>query len=60
VSLGHSHSHRRRAEPPGRPPDQHRIADRLGRRDQQQRLRVGGEHLQPAAEALLDPRRDRL
>ena len=47
-------------EPPGRPPHQHSIACRLGRRDEHQRPRVGGQRLDPSPEALLDPGRDRL
>ena len=44
-------------EPLGRAPQQHRLADRLGRRDQQQPLRLRRERLEPPPEALLDPTR---
>src|SRR6516165_5466239 len=60
VRLGGLRGGSRDREPLGRPPDQHRIADRLGRHDQQQRPRIGGQRLQPTSEALLDPRRDPL
>jgi hypothetical protein len=36
-------------------PQQHRVADRLGRRDQQQPLRVGRQLLESSPKALLDP-----
>ena len=42
-------------EPLGAAPHQHRIADRLRRREQQEPLRVGGQGLHAPPEALLDP-----
>jgi hypothetical protein len=47
------------AKPLGRPPQQHRVADRVGRRDQQQQAGVGRKFVQPPPEALLDPPRQR-
>ena len=41
-------------EPPGRAPYQHRIPDRLRRRDQQQRTRLLREGLEPPPKALLN------
>ena len=46
-------------EPLGCPPHQHRIADRLGRRELQQPPGVGRKRVQPPPEALLDPPRER-
>ena len=43
------------AEPGGRPPHEHRITDRLGRRHQQQPPGRGRKRLQTAEEAVLDP-----
>jgi hypothetical protein len=43
------------AKPLGCPPHQHRVADRIGRRDQQQRTSLLRKGLQPPPEALLDP-----
>ena len=43
----------------GRPPHQHRIAHRLGRRDEQQQSCRRGQRRQPLGEALLDPPRQR-
>jgi hypothetical protein len=48
-----------RSQPLGRAPHQHRVADRIGRRDQQQHPGVGRQRVQPPAEALLDPLRER-
>jgi hypothetical protein len=42
-------------EPPGRPAYQRRVAERLGRRDQQQPPGLRRQSLHPAPEALLDP-----
>ena len=56
-------SHRGRGRNPkslGRAPDEHRVARRLGRRDQHQRTHITGKCLEPAAKALLDPRGHRL
>jgi len=39
----------------GRPPHQHRVADRLGRRQLEQAPGVGRKHLKPPPEARLDP-----
>ena len=47
------------AQPPGRPPDQRKVAVRLGRRHQQQPPGRRGQRLQLPAEALLDPLRQR-
>ena len=41
-------------EPLGRVPHQDHIADRLGRRRQQQSSRLNGEWLEPPEEALLN------
>jgi hypothetical protein len=59
VGLSGLRGRGRDPEPPGRPPHQHRVLGRLGRHDQQQRPRIGGQRLDPAPEALLDPRLDR-
>ena len=42
-------------QPPGRPPDQHRVAGRVGRRDQQQPLRRLRQPPEPLPEAVLKP-----
>ena len=42
-------------EPPGRPPHQHRIAGRIGRRQLHQPPGLRGQRLQLPPEALLDP-----
>jgi hypothetical protein len=47
------------AEPLGRPPHQHRIADRIGRRQLQQAPAILRKQLKPPPEALLDPPRQR-
>ena len=47
------------AELRGRPPHQHRIPHRLGRRDEEQQSRRRGQRRQPLGEALLDPPRQR-
>jgi hypothetical protein len=47
------------AELRGRPPHQHRISHRLGRRDEKQQSRGRGQRRQPLSEALLDPPRQR-
>ena len=68
VTKGHPRADREQAvgvgrrlnldpEPPGRPPHQHRVADRLGRRDQQQLLGIRRQPREPAAKAVLDPPR---
>ena len=72
VAKGHPGAERRagpplpQAPPPraeiealGRPPQQRRIADRLGRGDEQQPLALGGQAFHPLPEALLDPARQR-
>ena len=41
-------------EPLCGPPQHRRVADGLGRRDQQQLPRLGREHVEAPAEALLD------
>ena len=46
-------------EKPSRAPEQHRIADRLGRGEQQQTPRIFRQRLEAADEALLDPSRQR-
>ena len=46
-------------EPPGCPPHQHRIANGLRRRHQQQPPGIRRERRKPAAEAVLDPPRQR-
>jgi len=48
------------AESFGRPPHQGRVADRLGRRDQQQPPGLRGQLRDPGQEALLDPAGQRL
>ena len=47
----------REAEPAGRPPDQHRVAGRIGRRQQQQPPGRGRQRVQLPPEAVLDPDR---
>ena len=49
----------RDSEPCGRLPHQARVADRIGRCQQQQPPGLGRQGLRPAAEALLDPPRQR-
>jgi hypothetical protein len=46
-------------EPPGRPPHQHRIAGRIGRRQLHQPPGLRGQRLQLPPEVLLDPPRER-
>ena len=60
-ARGFRRPHRLRAEIEalGRPPQQRRIADRLGRGDEQQPLALGGQTFDPLPEALLDPARQR-
>ena len=47
------------AELRGRPPHQHRIPHRLGRRDEKQQSCRRGQRRQPLSESLLDPLRQR-
>jgi hypothetical protein len=68
VTKGHPRADREQAvgvgrrlnldpEPPGRPPHEHRVAHRLGRRDQQQLLGIRRQRREPAAKAVLNPPR---
>jgi hypothetical protein len=47
-------------EPAGRPPHQHRVAGRLGRRDHEQPPGILGQVVDPPQEAVLDLARQRL
>ena len=58
--LGRRRRLGRDPEPLGRAPEQGHVADRLGRRGQQEPPRVGRERLEAAPEAPLDPPRQRV
>ena len=58
IGLRGRRRHHRDPEPFSRPPHQRWLAGQLRRRDKQQALRAGGQSLEPAPEAVLDPHRE--